>query len=158
MVATLRRAASAFVAGVAIALVFDLVIYFLSSSIRLTGGVRPRWWAHAAAHSVWLAVGGLLWLIAPAIASALDPFAPAAHVSRRTIWAVVGTTFVALPLLYIVAQLIVLAIQLTLSGTWGSEGRIFISGAYYGAVLVSVTPWIAAGVVLRAWARHLAPD
>ena len=47
---TLRDAASAAIAGVAIAIVVDVVLQFLSSSIRLSGGVTPPWWARAAAH------------------------------------------------------------------------------------------------------------
>jgi hypothetical protein len=158
MRSTLRHAAAAFVVGVAIAIVFDVIVQLLSTSIRLTGGVRPAWWARAAAQSVWLVLGGLLWLAAPLIRGALEGLVPTGDASRRAIWAVVGTAFIALPPLYVAAQLIVLAIQLTLSGTWGSEARIFISGAYYGSVLLSITPWAAAGVILRASARHLASD
>jgi hypothetical protein len=70
-------------------------------------------------------------------------------------WALVGTALIVVPPVWIVAELMVLAIQLTLSGTWGSEARIFVSGAYYGTVLLTLTPWVAAGVILRAWAAHL---
>ena len=152
---TIRDAAIAFIAGVLIAITFDIVVQFLSTSIRLTGGVRPPLWARASANTVWAVLGGLVWLAAPVLANALEMFVPAHQVSRRSVWAVIGTAFIAVPPLYVLAQLIVLAVQITLSGTWGSESFIFISGAYYGSMLLTITPWMAAGVILRAWASHL---
>lgn len=151
----LRDAATAVAAAVIIAIAVDVLLQFLTAAIRISGGITPPWWARAAAHSVWIALAALVWVAAPFITTALEPLAPNAAVSRRTIWALVGTAFVALPPLHVIAGLLVLAVQLTLSGTWGSESRIFISGAYYGAVLLAITPWMAAGMILRGWAAHL---
>jgi hypothetical protein len=155
MRSTIRDAALAIVATVAITIAVDLLLQFLTASMRLTGGIRPPWWARAAAESVWIVAGIILWMAAPLIATALEEFVPDARVSRRVTWALVGTALIVVPPVWIVAELMVLAIQLTLSGTWGSEARIFVSGAYYGTVLLTLTPWVAAGVILRAWAAHL---
>ena len=158
MRSTIRDAAAAFVTAVVIAMTFDVLLQLLSSSIRVTGGIGPPWWARAAAHIVWMVAGIMVWLAAPSIASTLDDLTPDAAVSRRTVWAIVGTALMVVPPVWVAAQLVVLAIQLTWSGTWGSEARIFISGAYYGAVFLSITPWVASGVILRAWTRHMVSE
>jgi hypothetical protein len=155
MRSAIRDAAAACVTAVAIAIAVDVVLQFLTAAMRISGGITPPWWGRAAAHSVWIVLAAFVWLAAPFITTALEPLVPNRAVSRRTIWALVGTALVALPPLHVIAQLAVLAVQLTLSGTWGSESRIFISGAYYGAVMLAMTPWMAAGVILRAWAAHL---
>jgi hypothetical protein len=155
MRSTLRHAAAAAAAGIVIAIGIDVVLQFLTASIRITGGMRPSWRARAAAHAVWLVLAALVWLAAPLMAASLDDIVPSAGLSRRTVWALVGTAFIALPALQVIAELAVLAGQLTVSGTWASEGFIFISGAYYGTVMLVITPWMAAGAILRAWATHL---
>ena len=152
---TIRDVAAALIAGVVIAILVDGLMQVLTISIRITGGIRPPWWARAAAESVWIAVGVILWLAAPFIANTLAGFVSEIRPSRRALWALVGTALIVVPPAWILGQLVVLAIQLTLSGTWGSESGIFISGAYYGAVLLAITPWIAAGVILRGYATHL---
>jgi hypothetical protein len=69
-----------------------------------------------------------------------------------------GVGMLALPPGHILGQWLVLALQLTISGTWGSEGGIFVSQAYLGAVLLQITPWMAAGAIVRAWAHHMVVD
>lgn len=155
MRSTIRDAASALIAGVVIAIVVDGLLQFFSASIRITGGITPPWWIRAATQSVWIVAGMILWAAAPFIANTLEGFVSDNRPSRRAVWALVGTALIVVPPAWILGQLIVLAVQLTLSGTWGAEGRIFISGAYYGAVLLAITPWIAAGAILRGYATHL---
>lgn len=154
----IRDAAAAFTSGAVLALVFDALLQLLTSWIRITGGVRPPWWVRTAEGSVWVALGLVLWLAAPVIAEAADRALPRAHLPRRTVWELVGLGLLALPLGHVIGQWIVLALQLTVADTWLSEGRIFLSGAYYGQVLLSVTPWLAAGAILRAWAQHMIPE
>jgi hypothetical protein len=135
--------------------VLDAVLQLLTSTMRITGGVRPPWYARVADNSVWIALGLVLWMAAPLLGEWSDEIVPAAQVSRRTVWAVVGLGMLALPPAHLLAQWIVLAAQLTSTSTWLSEGRIFVSSAYYGAVLLSITPWMAAGAVVRGWAHHM---
>jgi hypothetical protein len=155
---TVRHLAAAFTAGAVIALVLDAVLQFLASTIRITGGVRPPWYARVTENGVWIALGLVFWLAAPLLGEWIDDVVPRAHVSRRTVWAVVGSGMLTLPPAHLLAQWMVLALQLTSAGTWLSEGGIFMSSAYYGAVLLSITPWMAAGAVVRGWAHHMLED
>ena len=152
---TVRHLAVAFTTGAAIALALDALLQLLTSTIRITGGVRPPWYARVADNSVWIALGLVLWMAAPLLGMWNDDVGSGAQVSRRTVWELIGLAMFTLPPAYLVAQWIVLAVQLTSAGTWLSEGGIFVSGAYYGAVLLSITPWMAAGAVVRGWARHM---
>jgi hypothetical protein len=144
--------------GAAIALVLDAVLQLLTSTIRITGGVRPPWYARVADNSVWIALGLVLWMAAPLLGEWSDDVGSGAHVSRRTVWELIGLAMLTLPLAYLLAQCIVLAVQLSVAGTWLSDGRIFVSSAYYGAVLLSITPWMAAGAVVRGWAHHMVDE
>src|SRR6476620_4487751 len=113
MRAIIREAAAAFTTGAAIALVLDLVLQFLTSTIRVTGGVGPVWYARATGNSVWIAVGLVLWLACPLIAEWMDDVVPRADVSRRTVWGLVGLGMLTLPAAHVVGQWLVLSIQLT---------------------------------------------
>lgn len=156
MPATLRHAAAAFTTGAAITLVLDAVLQFLTATIRIAGGVRPPWYARVADNGVWVALGLVLWLASALLAEWIeDDVAPRAELSRRTVWELVGLGMLTLPPAHVLSQWIVLALQLTVAGTWLSEGGSFVSSAYYGAVLLSITPWMAAGTVVRGWARHM---
>ena len=155
MRATIRHAAAAFTTGAVTALVLDAALQFLTGTIRIAGGVHPPWYARAAEHTVWITFGLVLWLAAPLIAEWIDDIAPRADVPPRTVWELVGVGLLALPIAHLLALWIVLAAQLTLSGSWPSEGGIFLSSAYYGRVIVSIAPWMGAGAVVRAWARHM---
>jgi hypothetical protein len=150
-----RNVATAFTSGAAIALAFDLLLQVLTRTIRFAGGPQPPWWARDAEYIGWIVLGMLLWLTAPVVSAMLDDRVADGYLSRRTLWSIVGTAMLVLPVLLGLAQLAIIAIQLSAGGRWGSEGDIFLSGAYYGAVLVSVTPWIAAGAILRGYASHL---
>jgi hypothetical protein len=158
MRATIRYTATAFTTGAVVALVTDALLQFLTSAIRITGGMTPPWYARIAENSVWIALGLVLWLSSPLLGEWIDHIVPTAHVPKRTVWELVALGMLTLPPGHVLGQWIVLAMQLTLAGTWQSEGRIFLSGAYYGAVLLSITPWMAAGAILRGVAQHLFPD
>ncbi len=151
----IRHTATAFTLGAVVAVVFDALLQLLTSTIRITGGIRPPWWAHLVERSSWIALGLVLWLAAPLLGEWIDHAIPRVKVPRRTIWEMVGIGMLTLPLGHVLGQWIVLAMQLTIGGTWPSEGRIFLSTAYYGEVLLSITPWMAAGAILRGWARHM---
>ena len=152
---TVRHLAAAFTAGAVIALVLDAALQFLIGTMRITGGVRPPWHARVAENGVWIALGLVLWLAAPLLGKWIDDVVPRAQVSRRTVWELIGLAMLTLPPAHLLAQWIVLAMQLTTAATWLSEGGIFVSSAYYGAVLLSITPWMAAGAVVRGWAHHM---
>jgi hypothetical protein len=151
----IRHTAIAFTTGAAIAVVFDALLQVLTSAIRLSGGIRPPWWARLSERGSWIALGLVLWLAAPLLGEWIDNLVPRARLPRRTIWEMVGIGMLTLPLGHLLGQWIVLAMQFTVAGTWLSEGRIFLSSAYYGQVLLSVTPWMAAGAIVRGWAKHL---
>lgn len=155
MQSTIRHTAAAFTTGAAIALVVDALLQVLTSAIRITGGMAPPWWARIGEHSVWIALGLVLWLSAPLMGEWIEHIAPHAVVPRRTAWDLVGLGLLTLPLGHVLGSWIVLAMQLTVPGTWGSEGGVFLSGAYYGNVLLALTPWMAAGAIVRAWAHHM---
>jgi hypothetical protein len=155
MRSAIRDAASAIITAVVIAIAVDVLLQFLTTSIRITGGIRPPWWARPAAHSVWIVVGLILWVAAPAIAHTIEDLIPAIGASRPAVWALIGTALLIVPPVWVAAQLAILAVQLTLSATWNSESSIFMSGAYYGSVLLTITPWMAAGAILRAYTTHL---
>jgi hypothetical protein len=151
----IRHTAIAFTTGAAIAVVFDALLQLLTSAIRLSGGIRPPWWARLSERSSWVALGLVLWLAAPLLGEWIDKLVPRARLPRRTIWEMVGIGMLTLPLGHLLGQWIVLVMQLTVAGTWLSEGRILLSSAYYGQVLLSVMPWMAAGAIVRGWAKHL---
>ena len=155
MRATIRHLAAAFTTGAVIALVLDAVLQFLTATIRIAGGIRPPWYARVADNSVWIALGLVLWLASPLLAEWIEEVAPRATLSRRTAWELVGLGMLTLPAAHVLSQWIVLALQLTSTGTWLSEGGIFVSSAYYGAVLLSITPWMGAGAVVHGWAHHM---
>ena len=155
MRAIIRHAAAAFTTGAVIALVLDAVLQFLTATIRIAGGVRPPWYARVADNGVWIALGLVLWLASPLLAGWIEDVAPRAALSRRSVWQLVGLGMLTLPAAYVLSQWIVLALQLTSAGTWLSEGGIFVSSAYYGAVLLAITPWMGAGAVVRGWAQHM---
>lgn len=155
---TIRHTAAAFTAGATVALVLDLLLQFAAGAVRLGGGIMRPWWGRVAENSAWIALGLVLWLASPLLGDWIDDFVPRANVSRRTIWELVGIGMLALPPGHVLGQWVVLAMQLTVSGTWAAEGRIFLSSAYYGSVLLSITPWMGAGAVVRAWAHHMVAD
>jgi hypothetical protein len=155
---TIRHTATAFTTGAVIALVVDALLQFLTGAIRITGGMTPPGYARIAENSVWIALGLVLWLAAPLLGEWVDQVVPNARLPKRTVWDLVGIGLLTLPLGHILGQWIVLAMQLTVAGTWGSEGGIFLSSAYYGVVLLSITPWMAAGAIVRAWAHHMVID
>ena len=159
MQATIRHLATAFIAGAAIAFAADVILQVLSTAVRITDGAGLAWSARAAATGGWLVLGALVWITAPLIAGTLEAF-PTAPAPRRTVWAGVGTALLFLPPLIVAAQLIVAhvivgAFQFAVAGAWSPDSELLISGAFWGAVLMFVTPWMAAGAILRAWAAHL---
>lgn len=147
----------AFTTGAVIALVLDVLLQLSTAAVRLSGGPMPPWWVRAAEQSVWVALGLVLWLASPLVGEWIDDAVPRATISRRTVWELVGIGMLALPPGHVLGQWIVLALRLTVSGAWGAEGRIFLSTAYYGHVLLSITPWMAAGALVRGWAHHMVP-
>ena len=155
MCVTVRHLAAALTTGAAIALVLDAVLQLLTSTIRITGGVRPPWYARVADNSVWIALGLVLWMAAPLLGEWSEDVGSGAQVSRRTVWELIGFAMLTLPPAHLLAQWLVLAAQVTSAGTWLSEGGIFVSSGYYGAVLLSIAPWMAAGAIVRGWARHM---
>lgn len=155
MRAVIRSFSAAGAAGVVVAIAAEALLQALTSWIRVRGPMSAPWWAISIERSVWVAAALIGWAAAPILGEWLDDIAPGATVARRTAWAVTGVLMMAIPVAHLLGTWVILALQLSVSGTWGSEGWIFLSGAYYGTVLLDLTPWMAAGAILRAWARHM---
>ena len=155
---TIRHIASAFTTGAILAVLIDALMQLLTTSIRIMAPMGPSIWSRIAERSVFVALGLVLWLSSPLLGEWIDDLIPHGHVPRRAMWELMGIGFLTLPPGHILGGWIVLAMQLTVAGTWESEGRIFLSTAYYGTVLLSVTPWMAAGAIVRAWAHHMVMD
>jgi hypothetical protein len=158
MRATIRHVATAFSAGAIIALLIDALLQVLTSGIRIVAPMGPPLWSRIVERSVFLALGLVLWLSSPLLGEWIDDLVPHGHIPRRSVWELVGIGFLTVPAGHILGQWVVLALQLTVAGTWLSEGRIFLSSAYYGNVVLSITPWMAAGAIVRAWAHHMVVD
>jgi hypothetical protein len=62
----------------------------------------------------------------------------------------------AFPLLWLLATWLVWTVKMTAVGSWGSEGRMFLTANYYYNVLLAYAPWVAGGVTLLALRRHVA--
>jgi hypothetical protein len=155
MRAVIQHAAGALIAGLAIELAVDLALQVLSAAIRIDDA-GSTWWGRIDAAIQWIGPCVLVWLAAPLIAGLLEPFTAHAAVSRRTVWAVIGASLVVIPPLIVVSQIVVTSLKLTVAGAWGHEWPIFLTGSFLGNVLLFLTPWVAAGVILLAWARHMA--
>src|SRR5687767_9566884 len=106
---------------------------------------------------------GLRWTVAvvlfSAVAPAIDRRLAAAgsnslKLSTRGAWIVTGVVWVALPVAWEVASLLIMALRVAMAGTWQSGFSLFLEPAFYSDLIIAYAPWLLAGVTLLSWAGH----
>jgi hypothetical protein len=156
---SVRHLALALGVGALAALLVDAVLQNALAAVRSPGAsAMTPWWVigRVLERSPWFVAALLAWLWAPALARAVSHAWPADHVvSRGAAFDVVGRAMIAAPLLWLVATWLVWAVKMTLVGSWGTEGRVFLAGYYYYNVLLAYTPWAGGGITLLALKRHV---
>jgi hypothetical protein len=156
---SIRNLAMALGVGALAALLVDAVLQNLLAAVRSLGAsTTTPWWmiGRVQERSPWIVAALLVWLWAPAISRAALHAWPADHgVRRGAAFVLVGRAMIAAPLLWLVATWLVVAVKMTLVGSWSSEGRVFVAGYYYYNVLLAYTPWAAGGITLLALSRHV---
>ena len=99
----------------------------------------------------------LVWLVAPRLSRDASRPSPVNHVVTRAAAAdAVGRAMIVVPVLWVLATWLVLAVKLTIEGTWDGDGRTLLSGYYYYNVLMAYVPWAAGGITLLSLRRHAA--
>lgn len=156
---SIRNVAMALGLGALAALLVDAALQNALAAVRSPGlSTTTPWWmiGRVMERAPWLVAALFLWLAARPLARAVAAAWPSDHViNRADALAVVGRALIAAPLLWLAATWVVWAVKVTLLGSWGSEGRIFLAGYFYTNVLMAYTPWAAGGVVLLAVSRHV---
>jgi hypothetical protein len=142
-----------------IALVTDAVLQLALNAVAISpyGGGAP-WWitAHLPERGRWLALGALLWWLAPSVVSR-DDGVHEAHAPRNVAeaWRRTGVAVIAVPLLWVLATWLVSALRFTVLGSWPTDGLVFLSSGYYRGLLVDYAPWLMAGATVLGVRRHL---
>ena len=158
----LRPVTSAFVIGAVTALLVDAALQNAIAAAQSPGvGSLAPWWVigHIVERSVWVAAALLAWLASPTLSRALSGLLPRDHaIGRADALQVVGRSMMSVPLVWLAATWLVLAVKMTLVGSWGTEGRVFISSYYYSVVLLGYAPWAGGGITLLALSRHATND
>ncbi|MCC7126129.1 MAG: hypothetical protein IT178_14865 [Acidobacteria bacterium] len=152
---TAREAATAFFVAMTAALAGNAVLQLALDAMTVGGGSGSPWWLVAGVieRGRWVALAGLLWLVAPRLLPhSADGAAPLA---RADVWQRVALLVLVLPLLWIAATWLVSALRFTALGSWTTEGRVFVAPEYYHGLLLDYAPWVIGGVVTRAVGRHL---
>jgi hypothetical protein len=144
------------------ALLVDAALQNALAAVQSPGvdSVAP-WWVigRLVERSVWVAAALLIWLASATLSRVVsDVVAGDHHVGRAAAFQFVGRVMIGAPLVWLAATWLVLAVKLTLVGSWGTEGRVFISGYYYSAVLLGYAPWAGGGMALLALSRHATND
>jgi len=156
---TIRRIALALLAGAALALAFDVLLQTVLGFVRVESTAPLASWIVATTlrRSVWLFSALLLWLTAPTLASALesDGGMPELRATPAQAARAVGVGIIAIPLLWVAAAAAVRCIDVTLAGTWTTEGRIFLEPQFYADIVAGYGPWVLSGLALTAVSRHL---
>jgi hypothetical protein len=147
-----RRVANAAIAGAAAALVLDILLQMALSIVRPMAPWRLN--ARIGEHVTWVVDAALAWLLAPMFGPWLEQVVTSV-VPRARAFGLVGAAMVACPVLWLAATWVVTAARITLTGDWSSEGLVFLSADYYSYALTRNAPWLLAGVILMAIARHV---
>jgi hypothetical protein len=157
-VRSIRHFAVAFAIGALAALVFDAILRNALAAAQSPGvsSLTP-WWVvgQVAERSVWVVAALVLWLCAPLmgrVAARIWPLGD--HVAPGAALDAVGRLMIALPLIWILATLLILAVRITLAGDWELDGEMFVSASFYNNVLLGYLPWAAGGTVLMTLSRH----
>jgi hypothetical protein len=157
-----RHVTSAFVIGAVMALLVDAALQnAIAAAQSPGGGSLAPWWVNGRVveRGVWVAAALLAWLASPTLSRALSVLWPLDHhVGRADAFQVVGRSMISVPLVWLAATWLVLAVKMTLVGSWGTEGRVFVSSYYYSAVLLGYAPWAGGGITLLALSRHTTND
>ena len=145
--------------GALVALVIDAALQNALDAVRSPGvGSLTPWWVigRVAERSVWIAFALIVWLLAPALSRMIASVPPADQiVSRVSAFDAVGRSMIALPLMWLLATWLVLALRITLTGSWSDEGAIFATSGYYYNVTLGWAPWAAGGAALLMLRRHV---
>lgn len=156
---SIRNLAMAVGIGALAALLVDAALQNALAAVRSPGlSATTPWWmiGRVMERAPWLAAALFVWAAARPLARAAAAAWPADYVVHRAAaLAVVGGALIAAPLLWLAATWLVWAVKITLVGSWGSEGRIFLEGYFYSNVLMAYTPWAAGGAVLLTASRHV---
>jgi hypothetical protein len=157
-----RNLTFAFVIGAVMTLVVDAALQNAIAAVQSPGvdSLAP-WWVlgRIVERSVWVAAALLAWLASPTLSRALSDVWPRDHhLGRATAFQLVGRVMVSVPLVWLAATWLVLAVKMALVGSWGTEGRVFISSYYYSTVLLGYAPWAGGGIALLALSRHATND
>lgn len=159
---TVRNVTWAFVVGAVMALLVDAALQNAIAAVQSPGvdSLAP-WWVigRVVERSVWVAAALLIWLASPMLSRSVSDVLPPGHPpGRAAAFRFVGRVMIAAPLVWVAATWLVLAVKMTLVGSWGTEGRVFISSYYYSAVLLGYAPWAGGGMALLALSRHATED
>jgi hypothetical protein len=155
---SIRNLAIALGVGAAAALLVDVGLQNALVAARSPGvSSTTPWWVigRVMERSTWVAAALLLWVLAPGLSRIASRVWPADYVvGRSAALDIVGRAMIGMPLLWLLATWLAGAVKITLAGSWGSEGRIFVAGYYYYNVLLAYTPWVGGGITLLALRRH----
>jgi hypothetical protein len=154
-----RAYADAFLAATIVALVVDAAMQLATDAIRVSpyGGGAP-WWvtAHLIERGRWVVFALIVRAIEPRLTGTGTPPALTGTPASEA-WRQVAIAIVAVPLAWIVSTWIASAIRFTLLGSWGFDGRVFLSVDYYRGLTIDLVPWMMAAAALMAARRHLTP-
>ena len=149
----------AFGMGAVAALLVDAALQNALAAVRSPGvSSTTPWWVigRVLERSTWIAAALLVWVLAPALSRLASKLWPADHVvGHSAALEAVGRAMIGVPLVWLLATWLVLAVKMTLAGSWGSEGRVFVTGYFYYNVLLAYTPWAGGGITLLALRRHV---
>jgi len=157
---TVRHQTLAFIAAATVALVADATMQLGLEAVRVSSHGSGPWWitANLIERGRWVLFAVVLWWAAPRLggsAPAVTGSGSADDGDRSEAWRQVGTAVLAVPLLWVLATWLVSAIRFTALGSWGTEGRVFLSPGYYRGIAIDYAPWLMAGVTLLGVRRHL---
>lgn len=156
MEVTIRRLAAAIALASAVRAVVASALYgalALASPSLAIDGFGER--LFAASAPIVAALGA--WVIAPAwarwTAGLSSQLADHRPLSTRSAFVLVGAAAIVLPLVWVVTGWGLLALRMVALQSW-DEGRRFLAPDYYSFLVVTWGPWLLAGAVLLALARH----
>jgi hypothetical protein len=157
----IRNLALALGIGALVALVIDAALQNALDAVRSPGveSMTP-WWVigRVTERSLWVAFALLAWLLAAALARMASIWSGDHSVSRDAAFEAVGRSMIAVPLVWLLATWLVIALRITLVGEWGNEGTFFLTSGYYYNVALGYAPWAAGGIVVLMLRRHVTAE
>ena len=144
-----RRLGAALVTGVALALVFDVLLGIALGAAR-TVPAASNWQMAIVTKGAWLLAVSAATLIAPSLL----------WIARQPIaWSeafeTAGIVLIATPLIWTGVTIFLFAIRISLTGGWDTEGQILLQSGFYGELITTGGPWLLAGAALRVTSQHL---